>query len=1159
MTVPRGAYVLLVLAVVGSGWATFKLTPEGEPPESCGVTKPTLAVELCTDDEVRALLDRGESGARGTLQKQTQVDFALVVSYVGLWGATGLALHPGVAALVVLAGAADVVENLAILHRLSLPSPPPPSAIPWLARAKWGLLGLAFVLLVFLFRPDRLSARPSSIVRIATGLSYGLAGAGYLGGVLLHPRLLEWAMGPTVAAVLLQLVLHVTAHGEFERARDALRPLAPRDPSARSLSLEEVLREEYESLHGPLSREQRAAGLDGLYEAIHSLAEKRSALCLSGGGIRSATFALGVLQGLAEARVLSRFHFLSTVSGGGYIGGWLTAWLHRYGNDVQAVEGTLAAVHSDRKLEPEPEPVAHLRDYSNYLAPRPGLLSADSWTLGGTILRNLILVWLVLLPLLAAALTLPRLYVALVRDAPGSLDQDLVRTALLCFGAILLAWAVAYIGASIPSSTTALRGQGRFLILCLLPFMLSVVCLTLYWAWSSANHKWTDFVLFGVIVHLIAWIGYTVWLLTPWGAAHPWKGSFARAVRDALGELLVVVVVGAAGGALAWRVATTLFSVPSGRALLYASLAPAAFLGAFLLAATLLVGLLSSWTDDDDREWWARCGAWLLIVGGGWLVMSSLVLFGPVLLSDTVTAGLLTSVGGVSGVITLLGGWSAKSVTKPDSEPPKGLIARISRLGLPLAAMVFAAVIVIVLSTLTSGVLGWLATSLYGAELKAHLPQWPSVPAGPLKHVDVLLGSPRLLVVAVAAGLVILGSVAARLVNTNKFSLHAMYRNRLIRAYLGASNPDRHGNPFTGFDKTDNIQMHELWPTSPPPPSGAGPTGRRALFHVVNMALNLVHGDRLAWQERKAHSFTVSPLHAGSLAIGDGVGAYRRTCARPSGTRAHYGGPKGISLGTAITISGAAASPNMGYHSSPLVTFLMTVFNARLGWWLGNPGPVGEDTFYLSSPRIAVRPILAEAFGLTGRTAPYVYLSDGGHFDNLGLYEMILRRCHVIVVSDASCDEKCELNDLGGAIRKIRADLDIPIEFPKPIAIYPRSADPARRASGLYWAVGRIRYSVVDPPAAPAGDARDGWLVYIKAAFYGSEPPDVYEYGMANDRFPHEPTVDQFFTESQFESYRMLGLHATRRLFRGWTDDGSLVDFVRYVDGSPQPTGAHDT
>src|SRR5262249_23011122 len=145
-----------------------------------------------------------------------------------------------------------------------------------------------------------------------------------------------------------------------------------------------------------------------LYEAIHALPDKRAALCLSGGGIRSATFSLGVLQGIARAGLLSRFHYLSTVSGGGYIGGWLTAWLPHAGGDVDGVANALASLDPDRKLEPEPPPVSHLREYSNYLAPRPGLLSADTWTLAGTMVRNLILVWLVLLPLLAAALAVPR-------------------------------------------------------------------------------------------------------------------------------------------------------------------------------------------------------------------------------------------------------------------------------------------------------------------------------------------------------------------------------------------------------------------------------------------------------------------------------------------------------------------------------------------------------------------------------------------------------------------------------------------------------------------------------------------------------------------------------------------------------------------------------
>src|SRR5262249_17367880 len=105
-----------------------------------------------------------------------------------------------------------------------------------------------------------------------------------------------------------------------------------------------------------------------------------SALALSGGGIRSACVALGVIQQLAEAKWLSEFNYLSTVSGGGYIGSWLSAWL--YWN--RKAEGTADAVLialTTRSDHPDKEPpsIQHLRAYSSYLTPKLGLTSADTW------------------------------------------------------------------------------------------------------------------------------------------------------------------------------------------------------------------------------------------------------------------------------------------------------------------------------------------------------------------------------------------------------------------------------------------------------------------------------------------------------------------------------------------------------------------------------------------------------------------------------------------------------------------------------------------------------------------------------------------------------------------------------------------------------------
>jgi hypothetical protein len=182
-----------------------------------------------------------------------------------------------------------------------------------------------------------------------------------------------------------------------------------------------------------------------------------------------------------------------------------------------------------------------------------------------------------------------------------------------------------------------------------------------------------------------------------------------------------------------------------------------------------------------------------------------------------------------------------------------------------------------------------------------------------------------------------------------------------------------------------------------------------------------------------------------------------------------------------MAISGAAASPNDGAGTTALGSFLMTFLNARLGWWLGNPGAPGAETWKRSAPAQRLTPILSEMFGLTSDRSKYVYLSDGGHFENLAMYEMVFRRCRFIVVSDAGADPDYTFEDLGNAVRKIRVDFGIPIDFEEPVKI--QSGDAAK---GAYWATARIRYSAID---MPAGGNPDGWRqVQAKAyAFVQSE------------------------------------------------------------------------
>jgi len=250
-----------------------------------------------------------------------------------------------------------------------------------------------------------------------------------------------------------------------------------------------------------------------------------------------------------------------------------------------------------------------------------------------------------------------------------------------------------------------------------------------------------------------------------------------------------------------------------------------------------------------------------------------------------------------------------------------------------------------------------------------------------------------------------------------------------------------------------------------------------------------------------------------------------------------------------MATSGAAVNPNMGSHSAPCVAFLMTLFNLRLGAWLGNPA---ERRWRRSAPRSSLLWLAREALGWAGGgsplfagslplvargraslsgngrplcswrlqvaadRSPYVNLSDGGHFENLGLYALVQRRCRTIVALDAGCDPAFEFADLGNAVEKIRVDLGIAIDFEA-------GGYEALRAQQRRWARASIRYSMADGAGAP-----DGELIYLKPMVRGDEAADVLSYAHAHAAFPHESTLEQWFSETQMESYRMLGLETAR-------------------------------
>ena len=202
---------------------------------------------------------------------------------------------------------------------------------------------------------------------------------------------------------------------------------------------------------------------------------------------------------------------------------------------------------------------------------------------------------------------------------------------------------------------------------------------------------------------------------------------------------------------------------------------------------------------------------------------------------------------------------------------------------------------------------------------------------------------------------------------------------------------------------------------------------------------------------------------------------------------------------------------------------------------------------------LANRPIVGEAFGLTDDENPYVNLSDGGHFENLGLYEMVRRRCSFILVSDAGQDSTFAFEDLGNAIRKIYIDLHIRITFNHSILIYERPGKGEQPRKGTYFATAVIHYEEVDK--LPSGKPpKPGRLIYVKPTLYGAEPADVFNYGRMSTAFPHESTANQFFTESQFESYRALGFHIIDSIyedqnFKG-AKSGDIAELIARVDAT---------
>jgi hypothetical protein len=349
------------------------------------------------------------------------------------------------------------------------------------------------------------------------------------------------------------------------------------------------------------------------------------------------------------------------------------------------------------------------------------------------------------------------------------------------------------------------------------------------------------------------------------------------------------------------------------------------------------------------------------------------------------------------------------------------------------------------------------------------------------------------------AGIALVALVFSLLVDIDYLTLHRFYRDRLMEAFL--PDWDNVWNESSGAAKTaDRAALATLQ---------SGRAGF-APYHLINCNLVLVDSRDLTWRERGGDSFVLAPLYCGGNAVG-----WRST-------ESFMGGK--LSLATAMATSGAAANPNsLGSMRNALVSLLMTILNVRLGIWVGNPRYAAVQHFW---PNHLV-PGLSQVLTTRGmgfhEQALFVQISDGGHFENLALYELIRRRARLIVLCDGGADPQYRFEDFQRLSRRIGIDFGAAIDIAASKGLQTVCPDKERPfgwpndrcAAEAGFVLGDIRYA----------DGSTGTLIYVKATLTKGLPPEVLGYAEAHPAFPNQTTADQFFDEEQFEAYRQLGYH----------------------------------
>ena len=904
---------------------------------------------------------------------------------------------------------------------------------------------------------------------------------------------------------------------------------------------------------------------------------------LSGGGIRSATFCLGVFQALAKLKLLGEIDYVSSVSGGGYFAGLFGRIFTR--DDVDSVEDVEAILSPDRAGQVlDPGPVRWkdglfrwIRENGRYLAPKGG----GDLLLGlAVMLRNWVSLQAVMMVFVLEVLLLSQLLRALFEEAGWLPKLSSMATGWFLWSPyILLAGAVVVVAAFPLGSAYWLipqtgpeegPGAGRqglrwppfavlfFVITVALTYLVSSwLCPQCSWSASRGAHRiaWLALVVCGMA--LVFWYAAVVQSAGPEGAFRSPRDIQVKLYRDAqarnltsatlrtsLAITFAIAAVALIDSAAQTAYVLTLCDKFHPYKWMVPLFTPVAAIAPF---AKWIVSMISG--DGKGKRFspplklLASVGAALVIVPAliGMDAISYWVAFGdrlpanvPAVLVDQTPAALSP------GSLTIdPAGISFKCGPPPAVDSGQDCKQTASsKVSQPRPGRLWRLVLALIGATILS--------LLFGIT-------WPFI---------------------------------------NRSSLATIYTDRLTRAYLGASNPSRYeveSGAVSEVMQGDDITQSEYWNAA-----GADLYKKGAPIHLVNVTINetLDPASQLQQQDRKGIGMAQGPAgvsagirhHVVFQKSNNAEDQYRNVRTFPSDKNTYrmfdyngnYEGQR-LTVGKWIGISGAAVATGLGSLTNIGASLLTGFFNVRLGYWWNSgvdrkvlrtkPKPTQEIGRQLNRLFPVQTYLLDELLArFHGSARQHWYLTDGGHFENLGAYELIRRRLRLIVVIDAAADHDYVFEDLANLIRKARLDFGAEIRFLEANELTTFISSPAQKYFGTLEQLRRGVWSkepVNDPTSAgrrlsvaadedrlSLGRAALAYVTYdgkpepesllllVKPTLTGDEPADVLRYHGANPSFPHQTTAEQFFDEAQWESYRKLGEHIAERLFQKVPPDG---------------------